>query len=288
MNDIFLNSNNYQSKMKLPILILLVSFVFNGIGQTNETLQKTYKLIENKEGRIEALEILNKFIEKDTTNANAYWQRAKILSDKGYSFKRSAYKDAKYAIKLDSNNAEAQNTLGIIFCRNYEPEKALNHFNKAIELNPKSSNFYCNIGAAYYMLREKEKALNNFEKSLRLEENKYALDNRGLLFMDNKEYALAVKDFSAVLKIDQKYINTHFRRGFCYYHLLEYRKAISDFDVAIDLFNSNYVRDQHYLYTNSGLGQIYYYQSLCYEKLNLKKEAKNSKKLAIKNGKGKW
>lgn len=67
-------------------------------------------------------------------------------------------------IAVDSLHENAQFNLGILSVKSGQYEKAIDRFNKVLQINPDRKEMYYMIGRAYMMSGDKEKALINFEK----------------------------------------------------------------------------------------------------------------------------
>ena len=72
----------------------------------------------------------------------------------------------------------------LVFCVNlYAQSPELEECNKAIELNPKSSDLYNERGMVYYNLGENLKALEDYNKAIELDStNAEAYYNRGIIY----------------------------------------------------------------------------------------------------------
>ena len=65
-------------------------------------------------------------------------------------------------------------------------ERAIENYNKAIELDPNDADAYNNRGLAYYYLEEYERAIEDYNKAIELNPN-YAYNNRELAISKLKE-----------------------------------------------------------------------------------------------------
>jgi len=106
---------------------------------------------------------------------------------------------------VSAETAEEWNEKGISFGMSGEYEKAIECFNKSIELD-------ANYTKAYYY--------------------------RGLAYAELKQYQEAICDYNEAIKLDEKYTHAYNDRGLAYYELKEYERAICDYNKAIEL-NSN-------------------------------------------------
>ena len=91
--------------------------------------------------------------------------QAKAAFDQG-SFDKAIELYEK-AIKLDPNNAEAYNNLGLSYrAMNAKPSEFAWYFKTAIEINPQYAEAYDNLGKAYYGMGDFEKAEEYCQKAL--------------------------------------------------------------------------------------------------------------------------
>jgi tetratricopeptide (TPR) repeat protein len=74
--------------------------------------------------------------------------------------------------------------------------KALEHFNRALELAPNWHIIHTNLGIVYKALGENEKALHHFSRAVEMEQyTSVALIYRGEYYLSRKNYTLAMTDF---------------------------------------------------------------------------------------------
>jgi len=91
---------------------------------------------------------------------------------------------------------------GVSNMNSNKPEKALKHFNRAIEIDPKRAGGY--LGRA--------NALNTIGK-----------------------YAEAVKNYNTAISIDDTIANAYINRAIAYSHLGKFKKAIADYEKGLTL-----------------------------------------------------
>ncbi|RIH63212.1 tetratricopeptide repeat protein [Mariniphaga sediminis] len=140
------------------------------------------------------------------------------------------------AIQLKPDKSKTYNNRGKIYFDRGDIDKALADYNKAIELEPNFANALANRGSVYGVKQEWEKALNDFNKALELDPlNSSALSNRAFVWFQQKEYHKSIADFSKYLSVkpnDPDVINTI---GLCHLYLNEYEKALTEFNRSIQL-----------------------------------------------------
>ena len=85
---------------------------------------------------------------------------AKDCQNKNENLK--AEKFYKRIIDIDSNNFEAHNLLGILYCQYKKFNEGLKYFNKAIKIKDNHAGLYCNKGNAHFELNEFKEAIKNY------------------------------------------------------------------------------------------------------------------------------
>ncbi|RCV64745.1 Tetratricopeptide (TPR) repeat [Methanophagales archaeon] len=93
-----------------------------------------------------------------------------------------------FAPIVSAETAEEWNTKGIGFAMSGEYEKAIECFDKVIELDPNYTYAYSNRGIAYKNLKEYERAIEDYNKAIELDPNyANAFSNRELALSKLKE-----------------------------------------------------------------------------------------------------
>jgi len=133
-------------------------------------------------------------------------------------------------IKKYPNTALPYNNLGHYLRRQNQPEKALENYNKAIQLEPGKAQPYNNRGKIYFDRGEMDKALADYNKCIELEPNHVnALANRGAAFGMQQDWESALKDLNKALEIEPLHSNALSNRAFVWFQIQEYEKSIEDF-----------------------------------------------------------
>ena len=146
--------------------------------------------------------------------------------------------------------------LGNIFSEQKEYDKAISYINRAIDYeksnpitntNERLSVMYQNRGGVYRRQGYIKKAILDYEKSINLDSNNIeTFNNLGCLYEETKEYDLAINAFNKVINADYSNYKKddygynikafgYFNRGNIYYHKGDYKKALSDYNMAIKL-----------------------------------------------------
>ena len=92
-------------------------------------------------------------------------------------------------------------------------------------MNPNYVEAYCNRGIAYSDLKEYERAIQDFDKTVELNPNyAKAYFNRGIVCIESKvkKYEQALQDFDKVIEINPNSANAYFYRAMTYFILEDY------------------------------------------------------------------
>lgn len=151
------------------------------------------------------------------------------------------------------------NEIGEIYGSAGDCGKAVAYFQKALECNPLSGIYYSNLALALSNIGASDEALLNYTKAIAVMPNRMAYNNRACLYIDRKQYAEAVADATAALKLKPTpqevcaAATLYATRADAYMHLEDYRKALDDLNRGLDsnppeellaFFDGNVVRCQ--------------------------------------------
>ena len=181
------------------------------------------------------------------TSATAYFYRAQILGFQGET--ERAIADYGQSIRLDPKNARVYGNLAMLYNAIGDYPKAVADLNEAIKLRPREAVFYLNRGVAHFGLRQYDKAITDYDEVLKLDSrvsaaynnrclsravlgqdlpraiadcnealqlrpnDPYAHDNLGIIYLKQADYAKAIAEFNASLKLDAKRARSLYGRG---------------------------------------------------------------------------
>jgi tetratricopeptide (TPR) repeat protein len=111
-----------------------------------------------------------------------------------------ALKYVNTGIRLDNLNPDLYNLKGNIFLSLFQYNKALEMFNKVIEINPKYYN-------AYF--------------------------NKALIFMELGQYKKAIENYNMILSGQKEDIESYYNKAVCYYNLIDYNKALENINEGL-------------------------------------------------------
>lgn len=248
-----------------------------------------------------AYEDLKKSIEiEDNQNQLAYGVKAYLQLKDGDV--EGAKKSVENSKNIKASDEFEQFILGSLYANTSDKNKAIDYFNLAIGKNKNYSRAFSSRGEVYLALKENEKALKDFETAISLDkENYYGVSGKIKVLVSMKEYDKAIelgesslknaktknvdllyslisaythgKDYDRLLNLGEELIKNnksfegYFYKGWAYYNLSQYNKAIEAFDKTIKI--------------NDRDSSSYNIKAWCYSALKKYKEAKNDFKKAI-------
>jgi len=133
----------------------------------------------------------------------------------------------------------------------YNPDAAINDYDRYVELNPSNPEGYTERGIIYGKSKDYTRAVDNFVKAIYYDpQYARAYNGRGSTYARKKEYEKGLLDFNKAIELNPNYAQPYSNRGSVYVYLGEYDKAISDFSKALEI--------------NPELAETYYNRSLAY------------------------
>ncbi len=191
-----------------------------------------------------------------TWDQAAYWQNSITLFG--------------HAIEVTKGNYIAYDSLGGTYMNKGDYRKALQYYDKEIEINPRYPNAFYNRGVARADLRDYQQALADYQKTVELDPgyaNAYynggnifasfgnyqdsiscyrkavqanpeligAYNNMGNSYAAIGDYAQAIANFTKVMELDPGYVNAYLMRGIAYRKLGDTQRAYADLEAAARL-----------------------------------------------------
>ena len=156
-----------------------------------------------------------------------------FYNQKEYSKAIQAYQKV---IELDPTYVEAYNNLGIIYQMMGDVERAFGTYQKATEINPRYEKGYNNLGILLLLKGNYEEALEAFQKALAINpKNIESHINLGILFMKKGQWDEAIESYQKALAIDPLHSETHYNIALLYEQLENLELAISHYQQFIQL-----------------------------------------------------
>jgi tetratricopeptide (TPR) repeat protein len=134
------------------------------------------------------------------------------------------------------NKARVNNEIGAAYAERGDYIRAIEYFNKAIQMNRNFEKMYYNRGTAYGRLGQYQKTIEDCSEAIRIKPDYInAYNNRGNAYAEIGQYQLAVEDYSKAIRLMPDYIPVYVNRGDVYAKISQYQKAIEDYNKAIYL-----------------------------------------------------
>ena len=116
------------------------------------------------------------------------------------------------------------------------PEKAIEHLNNAIKLQPAYADAYTMRGLAYFYLGQYQRAIEDCNEAIRLKpDNVPAYINRGLAYINLANYQRGIEDCNEALRLQPDNALAYNNRGLAYRRIGQNQRAIEDCNEAIRL-----------------------------------------------------
>jgi len=181
--------------------------------------EKIYKILlrfKEKEDRESFSDMLEAVVEVDSELLEKietiFQNYAELELDEIYkNIGNSYYQKGEYekaleyyqkAININPKHTSAHYNIGIIYQNRNEDDKALEYYQKAININPKYVDAYNNIGIIYQNRNEDDKALEYYQKAININP-KYALahNNMAIIYDERNEDDKALEYFQKSIRI---------------------------------------------------------------------------------------
>ncbi len=135
-----------------------------------------------------------------------------------------------------SPSSVAYTNRGFAYASEHNYLRAIEDYNRAIELNPAYAPIYNNRGNAYGALGDNAQAIRDFDQAIALDP-KYAqaYGNRGIVFKTAGDFDRAVEDFSQAIRLAPRYAMAYNNLGAAYCYKGEIDLSISAYSRAIRL-----------------------------------------------------
>ena len=149
---------------------------------------------------------------------------------------RLAKKMLESALKNVPGDKRALNALGLIFVRRDELEKGIEHYERALGLDPDYEPAWFNKGKALFRVDELEQAEECFRKAVALNENNIsAWNNLGLTLKLMGDIDEAIECYRKALGINEQYHYAWSNLGYAYIALKNFSKGLECFEKALEI-----------------------------------------------------
>lgn len=139
-------------------------------------------------------------------------------------------------IELDPAYVEAYNNLGIIYQEIGNFDKALEVYHKAIDINPQYEKTFNNLGILHFLNERYEESIEAFQKALSINPNNIESHiNLGILFKKQGQVDQAIGSYQKALSLNPLHGETHYNMGLLYEQLEKSDLAIHHYQTFIEL-----------------------------------------------------
>ncbi|MFN3315222.1 MAG: tetratricopeptide repeat protein [Raineya sp.] len=194
------------------VAYILLGFSLFACGASSQELTEKARKAMQEQRFEEAILLLNKAIEKNEKNADAFNARGVALFELGKY--NDAMLDYQQAIQLNPQNYKPYFNRAELYRSLKQREDALKDYEQAIKLAPDVADLYLNRGVLFYEKEKIEEAIADFKKAVQLApNNKNAFLNLGnILFEKGSDEALreALDAYNKVIELDSKADKTYF------------------------------------------------------------------------------
>ncbi|MFO1065912.1 MAG: tetratricopeptide repeat protein [Pirellulales bacterium] len=182
----------------------------------------------------ESIEIYNDLLKEREKEGRLYTLRAGAWWALGETDK--ALEDFNKAIDLGYREAHAFASRGLFHAALGNNDAALADYSEAIKLNPKDSASLINRAAVYLATEKPDSAVADYSAALALDEkNGVLLQQRGIAYKAAGKLKEALSDYTRATELDEKDISAWMGRGFVYFQMGDHQAAIENFTKVIDL-----------------------------------------------------
>jgi len=139
-----------------------------------------------------------------------------------------------------SETARVHNNLAMAYADKKDFEKAIFHYQRAIEISDVYPQTHNNLGNAYKEINQFEKAIEEFERAIKMDPYFFfAYNNLAGLYVEQKNYDKAIDVYQRYLKISPQNLNALYNLGIVYYLKKDYDNAIFTFQKILEVQPQN-------------------------------------------------
>ena len=154
----------------------------------------------------------------------------------------------RQVIRINPQDTNAYNNLGIALRRQGKLEEAITYYQKAIQLDPKYAIAYYNLGNALYLQGKLDEAIASYRQAIQLDPKyAYAYNGLGNALSYQGKREEAITNYQKAIQLDPKYASAYNGLGNALYKQGKLDEAIASYRQAIQL-------DPKYAYAYNGLG----------------------------------
>lgn len=193
-----------------------------------------YCLALAKQGLEKAEGLLEKLPDEYQKEAAFYNVKGKLAANKT-NFER-AIEAYNKAIEIDPADAVLWNNKGTTLQELKRYKEAITAYDQAIAVDPEYVSAWISKGNALADLERYEEAIAAFDKAITLDpKHAIAWYNKGTALYDSKRFEEAIAAYDQAIDLDPEYVDALNNKGTALFKLEHYEKAIETYDQAIKL-----------------------------------------------------
>jgi len=144
------------------------------------------------------------------------------------------------AAKTSPSSHQNHNNLGDLYARHGDYQKAVEEFQKAIELKPNYGDAYHNIANVYHQMGRDDLAEQNYQKALSFNPNLWqSYQNLAAIHFNQKNYQLSREELEKAVQINPESADLHANLGILYLNLNDKQKAREEFEKTLQIDPQN-------------------------------------------------
>lgn len=182
----------------------------------------------------EEIAVLDKVIDQDRRNAQAYFMRGMVAKEKGDT--NGAMREMQLAVQMDPDYYNAYIQMGLISASQRNP-LAIDFYRNALQIQPTSIEALYNLGMYYQENDQPRLAVNTYLSILQLNPMHFdAHHNLGYVYTYQIDSAtVALQYYDLAIRDNPMEPRAYFGRGRCYEELGQIDKATADYVKALEL-----------------------------------------------------
>ncbi len=180
----------------------------------------------------QALDYADAALKRDMYNAEAYYLKGMIFLDKkDTALAKSSFKTA---VEQENDYYSAYIQLGLLYFYD-ESNISEGYFKNALRIDPKSLEALYSIAYYYQERGEYEKAMEHYQKSIDIQPYREPYFNMGYIYHEYlQEYEKAIEYYTKAINVEPRYLDAYFNRGLCYELMKNNVKAKADFQKVLE------------------------------------------------------
>ena len=181
-----------------------------------------------------------KILKKDPSNFKVLaLLGATLLQSKEYD---QAISFLEKAAQINSNLPSIYNNLSVALMMTQNYSESIINLKKALNLNNKYYGAYNNLATNFRILRKYRDAFDNYKKAIQLNPDYYeAYNNLGLLYLQTYKYDECIKCFDKAIKLKTDYIEAYKNKASAHTLFKNYNLAIMDYEALKKLDQKNII-----------------------------------------------